>query len=210
MRSWILGFVMVACAGLAQAAFQSGVHYTELSKPVQTADPSKIEVVELFWYGCPHCDSLDPALEAWKAQLPEDVQFVRLPVVFGRNWEMHARMFWVAKNLGILDQVHTPLFNALHRENKRLLREDEAVEFLARFGADPAVVRRELKGFATESGMRLADARARAYGISGVPAMVIDGRYVTGVGQAGSQQALFTLINALIEQRRSARVVART
>jgi len=205
MRSWVLGVAFAAFAGLAQANFQSGVHYTELAKPVQTADPSKIEVVELFWYGCPHCDALDPALEAWKAQLPEDVQFVRMPVVFGRNWEMHARMFWVAKNLGILDQVHQPLFNALHRENQRLLREDEAVAFLARFGADPATVKRELKGFATESGMRLADARSRAYGISGVPALVIDGRYVTGVGQAGSQQALFTLMNELIEKRRQSR-----
>lgn len=205
MRSWVLGVAFAAFAGLAQASFQSGVHYTELAKPVQTADPSKIEVVELFWYGCPHCDALDPALEAWKAQLPEDVQFVRMPVVFGRNWEMHARMFWVAKNLGILDQVHQPLFNALHRENQRLLREDEAVAFLVRFGADPATVKRELKGFATESGMRLADARSRAYGISGVPALVIDGRYVTGVGQAGSQQALFALMNELIEKRRQSR-----
>lgn len=205
MRHWILSLALFAVAGIAQAAFQSGVHYTELSKPVQTADPSKIEVVELFWYGCPHCDALDPALEAWKASLPDDVQFVRLPVVFGRNWEMHARMFWVAKNLGLLDQMHAPLFNALHRENKRLLREDEVVSFFTQFGADPAVVRRELKGFATESGLRLADARARAYGISGVPALVVDGRYVTGVGQAGSQQALFSVLNELIDKRRSAR-----
>lgn len=205
LRNWILSLALFAVAGITQAAFQSGVHYTELSKPVQTADPNKIEVVELFWYGCPHCDALDPALEAWKSSLPDDVQFVRFPVVFGRNWEMHARMFWVAKNLGLLDQMHTPLFNALHRENKRLLRENDVVTFFTQFGADPEVVRRELKGFATESGLRLADARARAYGISGVPALVVDGRYVTGVGQAGSQQALFAVLNELIEKRRSAR-----
>lgn len=198
-----LGLALVFNQACAQEGFQDGVHYQTLSKPVVTADPAKVEVVELFWYGCPHCDSLDPSLKAWAGQLPDDVTFAPMPVVFGRSWEMHARIFWVAKNLGILDQVHAPLFNAIHREGMRLQREDEVVEFLARFGADPAVVRRELTGFATESALRLADARVRAYGITGVPALVVNGKYVTSVSQAGSQQALFELLDYLIEKARA-------
>jgi thiol:disulfide interchange protein DsbA len=182
--------------------FQEGVHYQTLTKPVVTSDPEKIEVVELFWYGCPHCDSLDPALKAWVNRLPADVSFVQIPVVFGRSWEMHARMFWVAKNIGLLETIHEPLFNAIHREGQRLQRVDDVVAFFERFGADPAIVKRELGSFATESALRLADARTRAYGIRGVPAFVVDGRHVTGIAQAGGENQLFDLLDELIKNSR--------
>ncbi len=183
-------------------AFQEGVHYQTLAKPVVTSDPARVEVLELFWYGCPHCDTVDPALKAWAQQLPSDVLFTRMPVVFGRSWEMHARMFWVAKNLGLLEQIHEPLFNAIHREGQRLQRVDDVVAFFERYGADPAVVKRELAGFATESALRLADARVRAYGIQGVPALVVNGQFVTGVSQAGGEEKLFQLLDELIEKSR--------
>jgi thiol:disulfide interchange protein DsbA len=102
-----------------------------------------------------------------------------MPVVFGRSWEMHARIFWVAKSLGVLDEMHGPLFNAIHREDLRLQRLEDVVEFFERFGVAPDVVRRELVGFGTESQLRLTDSRARTYGIQGVPAIVVNGRYVT-------------------------------
>ena len=182
--------------------YSDGNGYTTIDTPVRTANPDKIEVVEIFWYGCPHCDSLDPALKAWVQKLPGDVNFVRMPVVFGRSWEMHARMFWVAKNLGLLDTVHEPLFNAIHREGRRLQRVDDVVAFFERYGADPAVVKRELIGFATESSLRLADARVRTYGIQGVPALVVNGQFVTGVSQAGGEDRLFELLDQLIEKSR--------
>ena len=182
--------------------FQEGVHYQTLAKPVVTSDPEKIEVVELFWYGCPHCDSLDPAVKVWVNSLSADVSFVQIPVVFGRSWEMHARMFWVAKNIGLLETIHEPLFNAIHREGQRLQRVDDVVAFFERFGADPAIVKRELGSFATESALRLADARTRAYGIRGVPAFVVDGRHVTGIAQAGGENQLFDLLDELIKNSR--------
>ena len=198
----VVGLSLMLSQGSVADGFQEGVHYQRLSKPVVTSDSSKVEVLELFWYGCPHCDSLDPALKAWVQQLPKDVNFVHMPVVFGRSWEMHARMFWVAKNLGLLEIIHEPLFNAIHREGQRLQRVNEVIGFFERFGADPAVVKRELDGFATESALRLADARVRAYGIQGVPALVVNGRYVTGVSQAGGESQLFALLNELIETSR--------
>ena len=182
--------------------FQEGVHYQTLTKPVVTSDPARVEVLELFWYGCPHCDMLDPALKAWAQQLPSDVLFTRMPVVFGRSWEMHARMFWVAKNLGLLDTIHGPLFDKIHREGRRLQRVEDVIAFFERYGADPAVVKRELAGFATESALRLADARVRAYGIQGVPALVVNGQFVTGVSQAGGESQLFQLLDELIEKSR--------
>ena len=202
LSTMVIGLSLMLNQACAADGFQEGVHYQTLSKPVVTSDSSKVEVLELFWYGCPHCDSLDPALKAWVQKLPSDVNFVRMPVVFGRSWEMHARMFWVAKNLGLLETIHEPLFNAIHREGQRLQRVDEGIAFFERFGADPAVVKRELDGFATESALRLADARVRAYGIQGVPALVVNGRYVTGVSQAGGESQLFALLNELIETSR--------
>ena len=202
LSTMVIGLSLMLNQACAADGFQEGVHYQTLSKPVVTSDSSKVEVLELFWYGCPHCDSLDPALKAWVQKLPSDVNFVRMPVVFGRSWEMHARMFWVAKNLGLLEIIHEPLFNAIHREGQRLQRVNEVIGFFERFGADPAVVKRELDGFATESALRLADARVRAYGIQGVPAFVVNGRYVTGVSQADSESQLFALLNELIETSR--------
>ena len=198
----VIGLGLMLNQAWCADGFQEGVHYQTLGKPVVTSDPAKVEVLELFWYGCPHCDSLDPGLKVWVQNLPSGVNFVRMPVVFGRSWEMHARMFWVAKNLGILETIHEPLFNAIHREGQRLQRVDDVVAFFERYGADPAVVKRELAGFATESALRLADARVRAYGIQGVPALVVNGQFVTGVSQAGGEDQLFKLLNELIEKSR--------
>lgn len=198
----LIGLGLILNQSVFANEFQEGVHYQTLAKPVITSDPEKIEVVELFWYGCPHCDSLDPALKVWVNRLPEDVSFVQIPVVFGRSWEMHARMFWVAKNIGLLETIHEPLFNAIHREGQRLQRVDDVVAFFERFGADPAIINRELDSFATESALRLADARTRAYGIRGVPAFVVDGRHVTGIAQAGGENQLFDLLDDLIKKSR--------
>jgi len=195
-----LGLV-VSQLGFA-SEFREGIHYQTLAKPVVTSGQEKIEVVELFWYGCPHCDSLDPALKVWVERLPADVNFVQIPVVFGRSWEMHARIFWVAKNIGLLETIHEPLFNAIHREGQHLQRVDDVLAFFERFGADQALVKRELDSFATESALRLADARTRAYGIRGVPAFVVNGRHVTGITQAGGESQLFDLLDELIKKSR--------
>ena len=198
----VVGLGLMMSQAFSADGFQEGVHYQTLTKPVVTSDPARVEVLELFWYGCRHCDMLDPALKAWAQQLPSDVSFKRMPVVFGRSWEMHARMFWVAKNLGLLETIHEPLFDTIHREGQRLQRVDDVVAFFERYGADPAVVKRELAGFATESALRLADARVRAYGIQGVPALVVNGQFVTGVSQAGGEFQLFRLLDDLIEKSR--------
>ena len=196
------GFVMMLNQAYASEKFENGLHYETLAKPVVTADPAKVEVLELFWYGCSHCDALDPSLRVWASELPSDVSFFRRPVVFGQTWEMHARIFWVAKNLGILDTVHESVFNALHRHGRKLQYEADVIRFFEKFGAEPAVVKRELNSFSTESAMRLTEARTRIYGIRGVPAFVVDGRYVTGVSQAGGEQNLFKLLNQLIDKSR--------
>lgn len=200
LHTVLIGLAFLLAQVCLADGFQEGIHYRTLPKPVITSNPEKVEVLELFWYGCPHCDQLDPAIKAWVGGLSDDVNFVQMPVVFGRSWDMHARIFWVAKSLGILDDMHESLFNAIHREGQRLQRVDDVVEFFVRFGADPEVIRRELGGFSTESQLRLTDSRVRTYGIKGVPAIVVNGQYVTDVSQAGGEDKLFKLLNILIEK----------
>jgi len=115
-KRWLMCLLvipMVACAQ-SDALYKEGEHYAALSKPVATSDATKIEVVELFWYGCPHCYSLEPLVDRWKAQRPADVKFVRMPAVLNKSWEVHARAYFAAEALGVLDKTHQALFEELH------------------------------------------------------------------------------------------------
>jgi thiol:disulfide interchange protein DsbA len=104
--------------------FQEGKDYVRLPTPVPTSTPDKIEVVEMFWYGCPHCYDLEPVTQEWLKRKPDNVVFVRMPVAFGANWEPGARAYYAAEALGVLDQLHPLLFEAFHKKRK-LNTEDE-------------------------------------------------------------------------------------
>ena len=128
MRSRIVAaaFTLLTLAGLsfsvqvnAQAMeFEEGTHYERLTVPVQTADESRVEVVEAFSYACVHCKTFDPAVEAWKHEQGAGVDFQRMPAIFNQTWAIFAQAFYAAEVLGVTDQVHTPIFKAIHRHSK--------------------------------------------------------------------------------------------
>ena len=105
-----------------KAVFKEGEHYVRLPNPVRTANPDKIEVAEVFWYGCGHCYSFEPQLQKWHKTLPESVLFVESPAMWNRDMETHARIFYTAKSLGVLDTMHRTIFDAMHIEKLRLKR----------------------------------------------------------------------------------------
>lgn len=200
---WV--FALIAALGFQSAMadnWVAGQHYFELDNPVRTNDASKVEVTELFWYGCPHCFRLEPAVEAWKGTISEDVDFQQVPVVFGRSWEPHARAYWVAAATGVLEQTHQPFFNAIHLDGKRMVREGELKAFFAPYGVTEEQFDQNYRGFATESRLKQTEARVNAYGITGVPAFIVNGKYRVNESSAGGQQALFDLINYLVEKER--------
>lgn len=175
--------VLLACALplTASAAdpappFQEGKDYVRLPTPVPPTTPDKIEVVEMFWYGCPHCYELEPVTQEWLKRKPENVVFTRIPVAFGATWEPGARAYYAAEALGVLDKLHQPLFDAFHKKRK-LNTEDELAAFFAEHGVDQAAFRKAYTSFQTETQLRRGNQLAQRYGVKGVPAVIFNGQY---------------------------------
>ncbi len=180
-----------------------GVNYELINPPVATATPGRIEVVELFWYGCPHCYHFEPVLASWLKTKPEDVAFRRLPAVFANNWVPHARAYFAAEALGQLDKLHKPLFDALHAQERPIFDEASLVAFAAEQGIPEQAFRDQYTDFSIDRKVREAMVATRDYGISGVPAVIVNGKYRTTVTMAGGQDELLKLIDYLVDKERN-------
>ncbi|HOW76267.1 MAG TPA: thiol:disulfide interchange protein DsbA/DsbL [Candidatus Competibacteraceae bacterium] len=156
--------------------FQEGKDYARLPTPVPPATPDKVEVVEMFWYGCPHCQDLEPVAQEWLKRKPDNVVFVRIPVAFGASWEAGARAYYAAEALGVLDKLHPLLFDAFHQRRK-LNTEDELAAFFAEHGVDQDAFRKAYTSFQTETQLRRGNQLAQRYGVKGVPAVIVNGKY---------------------------------
>lgn len=184
------------------AEYSDGNGYTTIKTPVRTSDPSKIEVTEIFWYGCPHCNALEPYVNAWKKDLADDVDFKYLPAVFGRNWLAHAKAFYVADLLGIEGKMRADIFNAIHVERRGLNSEDALANFFENYGVSEDEFRKQFNSFAVNSRLKQADAKIRAYGARGVPGIIVNGKYLVSAQTANGNQNIFNVVNFLIEKER--------
>ena len=184
--------------------YSDGNGYTTIKNPVRTANPDKVEVVEIFWYGCPHCYSLDPITQAWKKTIADDVDFKYMPAVFGRNWLAHAKAFHVADILGVEEKLHADLFNAIHQDHKRMNSEDELAQFFTNYGVSEDEFRKQYNSFAVNSRLSQADAKIRAYGARGVPGLIVNGKYLVTAATAGGNNNIYSVVDYLIEQERQA------
>ncbi|CDF81600.1 Thiol:disulfide interchange protein DsbA [Pseudomonas knackmussii B13] len=208
MRNLIFTAVL-AFAGLfglsAQAAeFEAGKQYTVLSTPVPVSQPGKIEVVELFWYGCPHCYAFEPSINPWIAKLPADVNFHRIPAMFGGIWNVHGQLFLTLDAMGVEHKVHTAVFDAIHKEGKKLATPEEMADFLAGQGVDKDKFLSTYDSFAIKGQIEKDKKLAMAYQISGVPTMVINGKYRFDIGSAGGPEKALELADFLIAKEREA------
>lgn len=158
-------------------------------KPVPPQQSGQqVEVVEFFWYGCPHCYDFEPHLEAWLAKKPENITFKRIPVMFGGAANLHARVFYALEVIGEGERMHPVLLNAMNNE-KRGLKTQQAVEsLLEEQGVDLEKFRSAMSSFAVQTKVNRASSLMRRYGVRGVPALVVDGRYRSGSGFAGYDQ----------------------
>ncbi len=190
-------------AALAQdsSSFQEGTHYQRLGTPVPTTSGNKIEVVELFWYGCPHCYTLEGVIDAWLKTKPDNVEFVRIPATLGRKvGEAHARTFYTAETLGVLDKTHKPLMDAIHAKDRRINNEDQLAEFFAEQGVAEEEFRKTYKSFAVETKFRRSQDLVKRYRIGSVPTVIVNGTYVVDATMAGSTQKLFEVVDYLIRK----------
>lgn len=201
--------IVAALLGLflaVPAAAQSEVEglYQKLPSPQPTSDPDRVEVVEVFWYGCPHCNRLQPYLEQWTATLPDHVRFVRMPAIFDDVWELHARAYYTAEALGILDDIHEEIFSAIHNEGRSLGTIDDIRAFFVERGVSEGDFDKHARSFSVQSGLQRSLVMQGRYALRGVPALIVNGRFLVSGATAGSYPKLFEVVDALIAREHAA------
>ncbi len=194
--------VLFTSATIAQESeFIEGGHYEVLSnnQPISTGD--KIEVLELFWYRCPHCNTLEVPLQKWlKNGKPENAEYVAFPAILGNNWEAGARAFYTLEALGLIDELHGKAFYAIHSEHRKLSSAKLLAEWVEEQGHSAQDVLDTYDSFAVNTKLSFAKTMTKKYEIQGVPAIIVDGKYRTSVSQAGDFDALFRVVNYLVEK----------
>lgn len=196
----IAGFMSM---GAATAAPLTDKDYREI-KPAQATEPgNKVEVIEFFWYGCPHCNAFEPALEAWVKKLPEFVAFRRVPVQFREEpFGTHQRIYFALETLGQLEAMHRKVFAAIHNDRLKLDKPAEIQAFMSKNGLDGAKFIEVMNSFGVQTKARQAKQLAEAYKIDGVPALGIQGRFYTSGSLAGGQDKMLVVADFLIQASR--------
>ena len=199
-----LAQVIAPSAPAAQSRWQQGQHY-QLLVPAQPTNvsPDKVEVVEMFWYGCSHCYSLEPFLQKWNKEKAAYVQFTRVPVTWSAGHKAHAQLYYTLSALGKGEELHDAVFEEIQRKNNMMFANDaEQTEnlqaaFAKRHGINEQEFRSAYRSMGVMTRMRRAEELARRYKVSGVPYMIVNGKYTADVGSAGGQDQLIALINDL-------------
>ncbi len=198
----LLAATVVFVAPAARAQPKSGPDYSELkaAQPVETK--GKVEVAEFFWYRCPHCYSLEPVLEAWVKKLPADVRFVRIPAVLSDSWAIDAGFFYAFEALGVLDKVHRPFFDAIHKDRLVITSEPAVTEWLTKHGIDRKKFDETYKSFGVQAKIKRAAQLSAAYQLEGVPLLAVQGKYTVSAEQGGSQSGMLATTDYLIDMTR--------
>ncbi len=212
MLKWIrflfTGLILSGIAMQANASgIDEGIEYQLVTPPVRTTSENKIEVVEMFWYGCPHCYKFEKPFNAWKKKQSSNVEVIRIPAVFGnrRSWELHARAYYAAELLGVLDKIHTPLFTAIHQQKQKLLTKEALADFFEKQGVNKSEFLDTLYSFGVNMKLNRAIDLTKRYGIDGVPTIIINGRYRTHASLTNGQAGMLKVMDFLINKESQAR-----
>tara|TARA_Y100000590_G_C15671300_1_gene996338 strand:+ start:500 stop:1156 length:657 start_codon:yes stop_codon:yes gene_type:complete len=198
--AWVLLLLFFSCAQAEE--FVAGRHYEILDNPTVTRNPSKVEVVEVFWFGCNHCYALESYIQPWKRNLPNDVDFWKSHITWNAQAETHARLFYSAKALGIEEKAVPAAFTAIWREGRNLLGNSEVEYFFKGFGIEKERYLSVSKSFGVNNAVKQADNRMRQWAVTGVPTLIVNGKYkVSGTREIGTSK-LLDVVNFLIEKER--------
>jgi len=182
------------------ANYDEGIEYIKLDKPVPTITGDKVEVRELFWYGCPHCYNLEPLLNNWLKNKSDKSKFIRQPAIFSQRWAVDAAYYYTLDKLNLLEKLHGPLFSAIHEKNKNFNSKKSFINWVAGFGIDKEKIEKTLNSFGVRIAVNKSAVNTRKYKINGVPAMVVAGKYITDASHAGSHKDMLKVVDYLIEQ----------
>ncbi|WP_455201606.1 thiol:disulfide interchange protein DsbA/DsbL [Kaarinaea lacus] len=201
MKNWVIGICTLALLpGIALAAptYKEKIHYERVLPAQPTSTDKKVEVVEVFLYTCPHCNNLEPYVNRWLKKIPAEAQFVRMPAVFRPQQELHARAYYAAEILGVLDKTHPAMFEAIHQQKRHLNTDADIQKLFAEHGVSEKDFNRVFRSFAVEAKIRRAKDMSQRYGIPGVPALVVNGKYRTGARLAGGNPNIFRVVDYLV------------
>jgi len=209
-RRAFAGLMVAAAAGLLATGagaqgLQEGKNYFRLKSPQPVETGKKIEVIEFFSYGCPHCADLDPELQAWQKTLPADVAFRRVPVMFQDRWVGLAKVFFTLEALGVDDRITPEVFVAIHKNGMQLWNEKTFFDWAATKGLDRKKVEEMYGSFAINGKVNRAKQLAQAYNVQSVPMVVVDGKFTTASDKVGSHAAMPAALNELIAKARAER-----
>ncbi len=193
---------MLACHQGQAAEPKIGVEFDKTAQIIPSESPNKIEVVEVFWYGCIHCYQMDPLLNEWVKKLPADVVFKRMPGLPQPSWEPMAKAFYAMEDLKVHEKLHAKLFDAIHAKNgnkKIAIDEKEAIHWVTKeSGLDAKKVEDAFNSFSMKSRLGRASQYFRATGATGVPSLIIDGRFITSSTMAGNNDAALKVADYII------------
>ena len=191
-------FMMVS--GMACAAsYEEGKHYKRVDQP-KTFDGEKVEVIEFFWYGCPHCYSFEPHIKKWHESKPGNVEFVRIPATFQPLWVLHARAYYALQMLDALEKIHPKFFSEIHNKKNYMKTVDALATFVQEHGVDRSEFIDAMNSFAVETKLRKAQKLVDDYKLSGVPAVTVNGKYLISASMAGSYENMIKIMNYLVEK----------
>ncbi|ODB84745.1 disulfide bond formation protein DsbA [Candidatus Thiodiazotropha endoloripes] len=190
-------FLIVTSQTLYAAEWGEG--YDPVDPPVATSvADGKVEVLEFFWYGCPHCYHMEPDLESWLKAKPENVEFVRVPAPLNSRWTAHAQFFYTAEILGLTEKLHTPLFAAIHDKKRKIYDKNALIDFAVEQGVDKEKFTEAWNSFGVYVKVQNAKKLGQRYQLDGVPAIAVNGKYLTSGSRAGSYSKMFEIVSQLV------------
>lgn len=200
-----LVFSLGACAQEKSSEYLEGKHYVLLEQPVRTADPSKIEVAEVFAYSCPHCFHFEPLLQAWEKKMPADVYLVQTHAMWNPQMEPLIRGYYTSLTLKVKEQTHMAVFNALHMEHKNFATAEQWADFFATYGVDKATAISTYNSFGVTSQIKQAEARTRGYKVTGTPELVVNGKYRVSSRLTGGHEEMLKVVDFLVAKERASK-----
>lgn len=211
MKRSLQVIVFLALLPLAMSSFAqleryvAGTHYTELRNPVNTPNPSKVEVLEVFWYGCSHCFRFEPLVADYEANAPEYVDFNRFPAMWNALMKVHAQVYYTAEALDALDVLHEPIFNAINLEGNRLANERQIGALFQEHGISQEDFESAFNSFSVRTKVNQAESRMTDYEIRSTPNMVVNGKYLVTTGEnVRTQQEMMDVVQFLVEKEYAA------
>lgn len=198
----LIGYISSIGFSVASAEIVEGKDYIVLSTPQPTDDARSIEVIEFFWYGCPHCYDLHPYIDQWRKNAPKDVKFRYVPAIFRANWTVAAKTFYAMEALGVSKDLHDKIYNAIHAKKIDLAKESTLFEWVEKQGVDRKEFVNAYNSFSVQNMVNRASQMMKQYKLTGVPALVVDGKYLTSGKMSGLPRDTILVLDALIEKAR--------